>query len=83
MSSESAETKLTGELLVGSQEPLSSGFQLWASTSGLAQYWPQWRGPNRDGVVQGVKPPDKWPKALKEEWKVTVGEGVSCPGRGR
>jgi outer membrane protein assembly factor BamB len=41
--------------------------------------WPQWRGPNRDGVVQDVKVPDKWPKALKEEWKVTVGEGVSSP----
>jgi outer membrane protein assembly factor BamB len=41
--------------------------------------WPQWRGPNRDGVVHGVKAPEKWPKALKEEWKVTVGEGVSSP----
>src|SRR5436309_566022 len=41
--------------------------------------WPQWRGPNRDGVVHGVKAPEKWPKALPEEWKVTVGEGVSSP----
>src|SRR5438034_8564302 len=41
--------------------------------------WPQWRGPNRDGVVHGVKVPDKWPGALKEEWKVPVGEGVSSP----
>src|SRR6476619_6609016 len=44
-----------------------------------AQDWPQWRGPNRDSVVHGVTVPAKWPKALKEEWKVTVGEGVSSP----
>jgi outer membrane protein assembly factor BamB len=41
--------------------------------------WPQWRGPNRDGVVHGVKAPEKWPQALTEEWKVPVGEGVSSP----
>jgi outer membrane protein assembly factor BamB len=41
--------------------------------------WPQWRGPNRDGVVVGVRGPAKWPKALKEEWKVIVGEGVASP----
>jgi outer membrane protein assembly factor BamB len=46
---------------------------------GLSANWPQWRGPNRDGVVHGVKAPVKWPKALKEEWKVPVGEGVSSP----
>src|SRR5436305_8578891 len=45
----------------------------------LSQDWPQWRGPNRDGVVHGVTVPAKWPKTLKEEWKVTVGEGVASP----
>ena len=45
---------------------------------GKAGDWPQWRGPNRDGVVQhGVTVPAKWPKALKEEWKVSVGRGVA------
>src|SRR5437868_5576862 len=52
---------------------------LWLVASGLAQDWPQWRGPNRDGVVQGVKVPEKWPQTLKEDWKVPVGEGVSSP----
>jgi outer membrane protein assembly factor BamB len=47
--------------------------------SGLAADWPQWRGPNRDGVVKGLKVPDKWPRTLKEEWKVEVGEGYSSP----
>jgi outer membrane protein assembly factor BamB len=46
---------------------------------GLAADWPQWRGPNRDGIVHGARAPEKWPKALKEDWKVEVGEGVSSP----
>jgi outer membrane protein assembly factor BamB len=41
--------------------------------------WPQWRGPNRDGVVHGVTVPRQWPKTLKEEWHVPVGEGYSSP----
>jgi len=41
--------------------------------------WPQWRGPNRDGVVHGVTVPAKWPKALQEEWTVPVGKGVASP----
>jgi outer membrane protein assembly factor BamB len=52
---------------------------LLAASVVAAADWPQWRGPNRDGVVHGVKSPDKWPKELKEEWKVPVGEGVSSP----
>ena len=42
-----------------------------------AQDWPQWRGPNRDGAVTGRF--SEWPKALKEEWKVTVGVGHASP----
>jgi RNA polymerase sigma factor (sigma-70 family) len=45
----------------------------------LSADWPQWRGPNRDGVVHGAAVPAKWPKALKEEWKVPVGKGVASP----
>jgi RNA polymerase sigma factor (sigma-70 family) len=41
--------------------------------------WPQWRGPNRDGIVRGVAVPEKWPKELSEEWRVPVGEGVASP----
>jgi outer membrane protein assembly factor BamB len=53
---------------------------LWAGVApARAADWPQWRGPNRDGVVRGVKAPEKWPKTLKEEWKVEVGEGYSSP----
>src|SRR5262245_56933587 len=49
------------------------------SALGVCADWPQWRGPNRDGVVHGVKVPDRWPQTLTEEWKVTVGEGVASP----
>jgi outer membrane protein assembly factor BamB len=45
----------------------------------LCQDWPQWRGPNRDGVVHGVTVPKQWPKTLTQEWQVAVGEGVSSP----
>jgi RNA polymerase sigma factor (sigma-70 family) len=41
--------------------------------------WSQWRGPNRDGVVHGVKVPRKWPRTLKEQWQVPVGEAYSSP----
>jgi outer membrane protein assembly factor BamB len=41
--------------------------------------WPQWRGPSRDGVVQGVTVPAKWPRTLTEEWRVPVGTGVASP----
>jgi outer membrane protein assembly factor BamB len=47
--------------------------------SGQPQDWPQWRGPNRDGAVHGITVPEKWPRTLKEQWKVTVGEGVASP----
>jgi outer membrane protein assembly factor BamB len=47
--------------------------------AGRSADWPQWRGPNRDGVIRGVSVPKKWPRTLKEEWKVTGGEGIASP----
>lgn len=41
--------------------------------------WPQWRGANRDGVTRDFAAPSTWPAALKESWRVTVGEGHSSP----
>jgi outer membrane protein assembly factor BamB len=41
--------------------------------------WPQWRGPNRDGVVAGVATPKTWPESLAEKWKVRVGLGYATP----
>lgn len=45
----------------------------------LAQDWPQWRGPNRDGKVSGFAGPSEWPAELAQKWKVTVGSGDSTP----
>jgi len=47
--------------------------------SALAEDWPQWRGPNRDGVAVGVAEPKAWPDKLTLKWKVDVGEGHSSP----
>ncbi|MCX6625232.1 MAG: PQQ-like beta-propeller repeat protein, partial [Acidobacteria bacterium] len=44
-----------------------------------AQDWPQWRGPNRDGVAGFAAATQAWPEKLKLKWKVTVGEGHSSP----
>lgn len=47
------------------------------TTPSYTQDWPQWRGPGRDGSAPALSA--QWPKALKEEWKVTVGVGHSSP----
>ncbi len=44
-----------------------------------AQDWPQWRGPNRDGVVASFTEPATWPESLNQVWKVEVGTGYSTP----
>jgi outer membrane protein assembly factor BamB len=44
-----------------------------------AQDWPQWRGPNRDGVVSGFTAPASWPEDLKRVWQVDVGTGHASP----
>lgn len=41
--------------------------------------WNQWRGPNRDGKIEGFAAPAQWPKELNRKWKVEVGEGHASP----
>ncbi len=41
--------------------------------------WPQWRGPNRDGVVLRSSAPSSWPATATLKWKQSVGEGYSSP----
>jgi len=50
-----------------------------ASHVALAQDWPQWRGPNRDGIASGFAAPKAWPEKLKTIWKVAAGAGHACP----
>lgn len=51
-------------------------FPLWVLSG---NDWPQWRGPNRDGVVSNSAGPALWPDQLKLRWKIIVGEGHSSP----
>lgn len=48
-------------------------------TTVSAQEWPQWRGPNRDGVLTGFAAPATWPQELTRVWKSPVGGGYSSP----
>jgi outer membrane protein assembly factor BamB len=41
--------------------------------------WPQWRGPNRDGVIPSFTAPNPWPERLTRKWKVEVGLGYATP----
>ena len=45
----------------------------------LAQDWPQWRGPERDGRTLDFQTPAVWPDSLRLEWQVNVGTGHSSP----
>jgi len=49
-----------------------------AGTFSLSAQWPQWRGPERTGVVAAANTPS-WPAAWKRGWRVEVGEGYSSP----
>ena len=43
-----------------------------------AQDWPQWRGPNRDGLVAGLDQVN-WPEKLFKKWQAPVGAGHASP----
>lgn len=60
-------------------KPFIAALIIFATSALTIADWPQWRGPNRDGVVTDATFPQTWPKTLKEEWKVTVGVGHSSP----
>jgi outer membrane protein assembly factor BamB len=44
-----------------------------------ASDWTQWRGANRDGVINGFSPPAAWPESLTQRWKIDVGVGYATP----
>src|SRR5437588_6639167 len=45
-----------------------------------AEDWPQWRGPNRDGVCRETGLLKSFPaEGLKVRWRVPVGWGFSSP----
>ena len=54
-------------------------FLVLLATVALAQDWPQWRGPARDGQIVGFKEPSAWPQALTKRWNTDVGAGYATP----
>ena len=47
----------------------------------ITSSWPQWRGPDRNGIIPSDSP---WPAkidqgSLKEKWRVKLGKGYSGP----
>ena len=50
-----------------------------SSVASLSAQWPQWRGPNRDGVVAAANVPASWPEKPTIQWTVKAGEGYSTP----
>jgi outer membrane protein assembly factor BamB len=47
--------------------------------AGAGAQYPQWRGPNRDGVVAQANVPPSWPAKPAVKWTQKVGEGYSTP----
>src|SRR5262245_12879787 len=45
--------------------------------AGRADEWPQWRGPNRDGVWPKAELPAKLPEKLRPRWRQSIGGGYS------
>ncbi len=55
-------------------------FLLTLTCHSLADDWPQWRGPNRDGVWNETGILSSFPSGgLQPKWKVSVGFGFSTP----
>jgi outer membrane protein assembly factor BamB len=59
---------------------ISIGLVLFATTSIVAQDWPQWRGPKGNGLTTTKKLPSEWGTDKNIAWKVTIpGAGWSQP----
>jgi outer membrane protein assembly factor BamB len=60
--------------------PESGDVALIRSPGDGARYWPRWRGPSGQGLVDGEGYPDKWSADEHVLWKVPVpGRGNSSP----
>jgi outer membrane protein assembly factor BamB len=56
------------------------GLSLWLLVAVRAADWPQWRGPNRDGVWNETGILESFPAGgLNISWRVPVGRGWSSP----
>jgi outer membrane protein assembly factor BamB len=74
-----ADATPTPAVAEGANAPVVEANGKGAAPAVATAEWPQWRGPNRDGLAAGVNAPSVWPKKLKPGWKVTVGVGHASP----
>ena len=70
--------KMKNTLPSASTLVITVAFSLFHS-SAMAQDWPQWRGPMRDGTVTAFNEPNTWPSALTKGWSRDVGLGYATP----
>src|SRR5262245_55735694 len=66
---------LTGIAAVGAAVA-AYGLVLRAADAPRDRYWPQWRGPEANGVARHANPPVEWSEQKNVRWKVEI------PGRG-
>lgn len=52
---------------------------LLAAQAAAQESWPQWRGPNRDGVISPFTKPATWPDRLELRWRQEIGSGYASP----
>ena len=58
----------------------SAGVRMVPPEGDGARYWPRWRGPSGQGVVEGTGYPDRWSDSENVLWKRPVpGRGHSSP----
>lgn len=51
---------------------LSTSLTLSMCWSGLAENWPQWRGPNLNGTAQATALPVEWSESKNVQWKTAM-----------
>jgi outer membrane protein assembly factor BamB len=51
-----------------------------ATAAQRQQFWPEWRGPQQNGVSPSAKPPTEWSETKNVRWKVELpGRGAASP----
>src|SRR5262245_63979638 len=79
LSAQNRPTDLSRQSAALSRRSTERAQAVGAKAEGATADWPQWRGPNRDGVIPSFTAPNPWPEKLTRKWKVDVGLGYATP----